>query len=187
MELEKTLYVTDRRDWRSWLSKNHDKEKEVWLVYYRKSTGKPRISYNDAVEEALCYGWIDSIQRGIDEQRFAQRFSPRKPNSVLSEPNRQRIRKLIKEGLMTDAGLEAVRNFFNPSKEDKFIIAPDILKPLKANIIAWKNFQNFPESYQRVRVAFIESRRRHGKELFDKSLAHLIKKTEKNKKFGLMK
>ena len=78
MDIGKTLYVTDRKQWRSWLAKNHTKAKEIWLIYYRKSSGKKRIPYNDAVEEALCYGWIDSIMKSIDEKSFAQRFSPRK-------------------------------------------------------------------------------------------------------------
>ena len=101
MELGKTLYVTDRKKWRSWLAKNHNKEKDIWLIYYRKSSGKKRIPYNDAVEEALCYGWIDSIQKRIDEEKFAQRFSPRKPNSVLSQMNKERIHKLIEQKKMT--------------------------------------------------------------------------------------
>ncbi|MFA9455094.1 MAG: YdeI family protein, partial [Candidatus Aminicenantaceae bacterium] len=73
MEIGKTLYVTGREDWRDWLARNHASEEEVWLIYYRKSTGKPRIPYNDAVEEALCFGWIDSQQKGMDVERFAQR------------------------------------------------------------------------------------------------------------------
>lgn len=82
MKLENTLYVTGRKAWRAWLAKYHKTETEVWLVYYRKETGKPRISYNDAVEEALCYGWIDSIVRTLDKERFAQRFSIRKKRAV---------------------------------------------------------------------------------------------------------
>ncbi|MDD1744073.1 MAG: YdeI/OmpD-associated family protein [Methanomassiliicoccales archaeon] len=189
MELGKTLYLIDREDWRSWLAKNHDKEKEIWLIYYRKSSGKPRLSYNDAVEEALCYGWIDSIQKGIDSERFAQRFSPRKAKSVLSEANRERIRKLIKEGRMTQAGLDAVSDSFDPEEESKgtWSIAPDILSALKSNQHAWKNFQTLPEGYKKVRIGFIESRRRHGDEMFQRSLRHFISMTAKNKKFGIMK
>ena len=85
MDLGKTVYLADRKSWRAWLVEHHDSETEVWLIYYRKETGKPRISYNDAVEEALCYGWVDSIVRGIDEERFAQRFSKRKEERTLSD------------------------------------------------------------------------------------------------------
>jgi uncharacterized protein YdeI (YjbR/CyaY-like superfamily) len=83
MEITRTLYVTKRDDWRKWLKQNYLKEREIWLIYYKKSSGKPRISYDDAVEEALCFGWIDSTAKSIDNEKFAQRFSPRRSNSIL--------------------------------------------------------------------------------------------------------
>ena len=76
MDITKTLYVTDRRDWRAWLRKHYKTEPEIWLIYPKKASGKPRIEYNDAVEEALCFGWIDSILKKLDEERTVQRFSP---------------------------------------------------------------------------------------------------------------
>jgi uncharacterized protein YdeI (YjbR/CyaY-like superfamily) len=132
-EIGKTLYVTDRRAWRSWLVKNHGKEKEIWLVYYRKFTGKPRIPYNDAVEEALCFGWIDSIQKKLDAERFAQRFSPRRYNSELSQANKERILKLIQQRKMTRAGLAAVAHVFAPegNMESDVAIPPEILNPCR--------------------------------------------------------
>ena len=78
MQITKTLYVIERYEWRAWLAKHHDTEKDIWLIYYKKQSGEPRIPYNDAVEEALCFGWIDSTVKGIDENKYAQRFSPRK-------------------------------------------------------------------------------------------------------------
>jgi uncharacterized protein YdeI (YjbR/CyaY-like superfamily) len=188
MELGKTLYVTNRNDWRSWLARNHDKEKGIWLIYYRKSSGKKRISYNTAVEEALCYGWIDSIVKRVDDARFAQRFSPRRPESPVSEMNKERIRRLIKEKKMTPVGLDAVSKVFDKSKDEKerFTIAPDIMKVLKADVQAWENFLNFPEGYKKVRIGFIESRRRHGDGVFQKSLQHFMRMTAKNKKFGMV-
>lgn len=105
MKLGKMLYVKTRKEWREWLEKNHKTEPEIWLVYYRKITGKSRISYNDAVEEALCFGWIDSIEKGIDKERFAQRFTPRKPKSQWSVSNKERVRRLIELGKMTPAGM----------------------------------------------------------------------------------
>lgn len=164
------------------------KRKSGWSTTESRQA-KPRIPYNDAVEEALCYGWIDSNLKGIDDERFAQRFSPRRPSSALSEMNRERIRRLIKEKRMTAAGLAAVSKFFDEDKyreEDVFIIAPDILEPLQADRQAWENFQKFPEGYKRMRIGFIESRRRHGSEAFQKSLAHFIKMTARNKKFGMV-
>lgn len=100
----KTLYAPDRKTWRDWLEKNHDKEKEIWLIYYRKDSGKSTVSYNDSVEEALCFGWIDSKEISLDHERFAGRFTPRKPKSNWSPSNRERARRLIAQGLMTPSG-----------------------------------------------------------------------------------
>lgn len=105
MKLGKTLYVKNRDGWRRWLEKNHKKETEIWLIYYKKHTGKTTIPYNDAVEEALCFGWIDSIEKRVDEERYAQRFTPRKPRSQWSEMNKERVKRLIKLDKMTPAGL----------------------------------------------------------------------------------
>jgi uncharacterized protein YdeI (YjbR/CyaY-like superfamily) len=189
MDIGNTLYVTERKDWRAWLAKHHKTETEVWLVYYRKETGQPRISYNDAVEEALCFGWIDSIVRTIDKERFAQRFSVRRKSSGLSQMNKERIRTLIHQKKMTKAGLAAVEHVFDPEKDnlDEFTIPPDILQPLKENEQAWENFQKLPEIYRRIRIAFIESRKRHGQEQFQTSLKYFIKMTAKNKRIGFVK
>ena len=188
MNLGKTIYLTNRNDWRSWLAKNHDKEKEIWLIYYRKSSGKPRIPYNDAIEEALCYGWIDSTAKKIDEERFAQRFTPRRPKSKISEMNKERVCRLIKKRKITPVGLNAISEVFDKFKDqaEKLAIAQDILEVLKADKQAWENFQNFSEGYKKVRIGFIESRRRHGDEIFQKSLQHFLKMTAKNKKYGMV-
>src|SRR5665647_1530099 len=100
MNIGNTLYVTDRQTWRKWLAENYDKEKEIWLIYPKKASGKPRILYNDAVEEALSFGWIDSTTKKVDESSYAQRFSPRNPKTPYSETNKTRLRALIKEGLV---------------------------------------------------------------------------------------
>jgi uncharacterized protein YdeI (YjbR/CyaY-like superfamily) len=189
MEIGETLYVTTRRSWRAWLAKNYSRKKEIWLIYYRKETGKPRISYNDAVEEALCFGWIDSTQKKLDEERFVQRFSVRNKNSELSQANRERIIKLIAGKKMMPAGLDAVAHVFQPETQngDGFNIAPDILTPIQSNEEAWKNFQNLPDRYKRIRIAYIESQRRHGQEMFEKSLRHFIEMTSRNKRFGFIR
>jgi len=109
MEITKTLYITTRAKWRKWLEKNHNTEKEIWLIYYKKHTGKPRIPYDDAVEEALCFGWIDSIIKRIDEEKYTQNFSPRKQNSVWSDLNKKRVKKLIEEGKITKAGFGTIK------------------------------------------------------------------------------
>jgi uncharacterized protein YdeI (YjbR/CyaY-like superfamily) len=126
MNTENTLYVSERKDWRAWLAKHHKTDSEIWLVYYRKETGKPRISYNDAVEEALCYGWIDNTVHKLDDERFAQRFSPRKKTSSLSQSNLERIRKLIRQKKMTADGLAAIAHVYNPEKDkqEELVIPP---------------------------------------------------------------
>src|SRR5207247_11176130 len=93
-----TLYVTNPDEWRSWLTKHYQSETEVWLIYYKKHSGRPRIPYDDAVEEALCFGWIDSIGKRMDDEKFAQKFTPRRDRTKWSELNKRRVRKLIREG-----------------------------------------------------------------------------------------
>src|SRR5215216_6387820 len=105
MEIGETLYVTDREDFRRWLAENQKTRKEIWLIQYKKATKKPSINYVEAVEEALCFGWIDGLEKGIDAERYALRFSPRRPKSNWTETNKDRARRLIAEGKMTNAGL----------------------------------------------------------------------------------
>lgn len=189
MEIKNKLYVTNRKDWRKWLAKNHQNQKEVWLVYYRKNSGKPRIPYDDAVLEALCYGWIDSTAKKIDDKSFAQRFSPRRSNSVLSQMNKERIRELMEERKMTKAGFKAIAHVFDPQKDktEKLIIPPDILKAIKADKNAWKYFKKMPPSYQRIRIAYIAGYKKYDINIYKKSLAYFIKMTAKNKRIGFVK
>src|SRR4030042_6669816 len=105
MELSKALYFKNRHEWRAWLERNHDKEKEVWLIHYKKDSGKAGVSYIDAVEEAICFGWIDSKMKSIDREKFALKYSPRRAKSVWSQNNKEKAEKLIASGRMTDGGL----------------------------------------------------------------------------------
>ena len=182
MELGKTLYVKDRAKWRAWLAKNHDKEAEIWLIAYKKHTGKPSIPYNDAVEEALCYGWIDSIMKRVDDDRTAQRYTPRRPKSNLSATNKERVRRLIDQGKMTAAGLSKIKE----QLEEAVPVSSDIMKALKQDQTVWKNFQNFPESYKRIRVGWIEGARNRP-DVFKTRLNYFIKMTAKNKMYGMVK
>ena len=176
---DELLYVTNGREWRDWLKRHYKSEKEVWLVYYKKHTGKPRIPYNDAVEEALCFGWIDSTVRTIDEDRYAQRFSLRNPKSPYSQANKERLRDLVKQGRVVDEVLATLGNL----AEEQFEIPPDILKAIKANKKAWKNFQAFSPPYVRIRIAFVAAARKRPQE-FTKRLGYFIEMTEKNRQFG---
>lgn len=181
MKLGKTLYLTNRKAWRAWLRQNHAREKEIWLIYYKKHSGQPGIPYNDAVEEALCYGWIDSIIKRVDQDRTAQRFSPRRPKSFLSETNKERVRRLIKAKKMTRGGLEKIQAQLNK----EFVLAKDIVAALKKDATTWKNFGAFPESYQRIRVGWIDASR-HRPEIFQQRLRYFLKMTAQNKKFGMV-
>jgi uncharacterized protein YdeI (YjbR/CyaY-like superfamily) len=178
------LYVTNRRAWRSWLAAHHKTAREVWLVYYKKRAGKPRIPYNDAVEEALCYGWIDSIQRTVDQNRFAQRFTPRKASGTWSEMNKERARRLIRRGKMTAAGLAALQDGLTPAKRPP-PVAPDILRTLKRDKRVWKTFRAFPRSYKRIRMGWIEAARKRPK-LFRQRLRYFVKMTAQNTRFGMV-
>jgi uncharacterized protein YdeI (YjbR/CyaY-like superfamily) len=108
MEIGETLYVTTREDFRAWLEANHGKKREIWLVNYKKATGKPSLPYAEAVEEAICFGWIDGFEKSMDAERYATRFSPRRPKSNWTEGNRERARRMIAEGRMTEAGYAAL-------------------------------------------------------------------------------
>ncbi len=183
MEITQKFYAKNRVEWRKWLKDNFKTATEIWLVYYNKQSGKPRIPYNDAVEEALCFGWIDSTLKKIDDERFAQRFTPRKKGSQLSPMNAERIRRLIKQKKMTKVGLTAVNHVFNNlSENDKYKIAPDILKALKRNSKTWNYFKKFPLSYKRIRIGWIEGARKRP-EAFNQRLKYFLKMTEKNKRY----
>ena len=179
LEDAKLLNVSKRSEWRKWLEKHHASEQEVWLVYYKGHTGKPRIPYNDAVEEALCFGWIDSTVRRIDPDRFAQRFSIRRANAPYSQANKERLRRLVREGKVIDEVLASL----GPVLKEHFEIPADVRKAIRENSEAWKNFQRFSPAYQRIRIAFIEGARDRPQE-FKKRLSYFIAMTEKNKQFG---
>jgi uncharacterized protein YdeI (YjbR/CyaY-like superfamily) len=108
MEIGETLYVRTRDEFRAWLQENHQSKREIWLVQYKKAAKKPSLNYVEAVEEAICYGWIDSTEKSIDAERYATRFSPRRPKSNWTETNKERARRMIAEGRMTEAGLAAL-------------------------------------------------------------------------------
>lgn len=162
-----------------WLKKNHDKEDECYLEC-KKGKIKPNtgiLYYIDAVYMALCFGWIDSSQKVIDGTRY-QRFSPRKKNSHWSELNKARCKWLIKNKLMTKAGLDVL-----PDLDEELDIDKDILKTLKKDEEIWDNFNNFPELYRRVRISNIQ-REKKKSEAYNKALKHFLEETKENKMYG---
>ena len=179
MDITETLYVTNRDDWRKWLAEHYSSSTEIWLVYYRRQTGKPRIPYNDAVEEALCFGWIDSITKNLDQERYAQRFTPRKQKSKFSQTNKERLKRLIKKGKVMP---EVLANLGDIGLED-FEYPTDIMAAIRENEQAWENFQRYSGSYQRIRIAYVDGARNRPGE-YEKRLEHLIRMTEQDKQFG---
>ncbi len=104
MDVGQTLQVRSRAEWRAWLSRHHADRREIWLVYYKKGSTKAGIRYDESVEEALCFGWVDGQTKGLDAESYAGRFTPRRPGSNWSASNRERVARLLRQGLMTDAG-----------------------------------------------------------------------------------
>jgi uncharacterized protein YdeI (YjbR/CyaY-like superfamily) len=176
------LTISDRKEWRRWLRKNHTSAGEAWLVYFKKGSGKTRIPYNDAVEEALCFGWIDSTVRSLDDERYAQRFSPRRPGSSYSPANLERLRRLVAEGKVEKNVLKSLPSL-DRTKEPRLVVAADILQAIKANPEAWANYRKLSPGYKRIRIGFIEGARNRPAE-FKKRLDYFIRMTAKNKLFG---
>lgn len=190
LEMVEQLYLSNRTDWRAWLEKNYATEKEVWLIYYKKHSEKPSIPYEDSVEEAICFGWIDGIIKRIDDERCARKFIPRRSRSRWSESNKKRAEKMVNEGRMTRAGMtrvdDAKKNgeWFKSNVVPKKLMIPSfIAKALIKNKKASKNFNNLTESYKKLYVRWISSAKREGTRL--RRLEEAIDLLEQNKKLGL--
>jgi uncharacterized protein YdeI (YjbR/CyaY-like superfamily) len=177
MEIKSKLKVSSRAEWRSWLAANHETETEIWIVSDDRS-GKPELAYLDSVEEAICHGWIDGIAKRISSFEKAQRFTPRRARSNWTELNKERARRLIRLGLMTDAGKRKLPDLMAPFK-----IPYDILAAIKAESDAWKHYAKLPELYIRVRIGYIEEMRKQPEE-FKRRLQNFISRTASGKMFG---
>ncbi len=174
------LEVSKRSEWRAWLRQNYKTARVVWLVFYKKHTGRPRVAYNDAVEEALAFGWIDSTAVKVDEDRYAQRFTPRRPKSPYSPSNVARLRAMAAKGKIIPEVLAKVKPLL---VEKPPVVPPDILAALKADREIWKNFRAFSDSYKRIRVGYIEGARDRPAE-FAKRLKNFLKATKANRIIG---
>lgn len=155
-----------RAAWRAWLEKNHARREGVWLITYKKEMGKPRIEYGEQVEEALCFGWVDSKPSRLDDERSMLYFAPRKRGSGWSKPNKERIERMMAEGKMTPAGLEkieAAKKDGTWSKLDaveELTVPPDLRKALKENGVARANWEAFPRSIKRGILEWIVNAKR---------------------------
>lgn len=179
MEIGDTVEISKRSAWRSWLAANHETASEVWLVSPRKATGRPSLPYNDAVEEALCFGWIDSLRKAYGEDATVQRYSPRKKGSGYSQTNIERLRRLSEQGLL----LPEIEADVADLLAAPYHFPEDIMAVLEANPAAWEQFQSFSGPYQRIRIAYIDHARKRPEE-FQKRLDNFIRKTEAGKQFG---
>jgi len=158
MKLTKTFTPKNAQDWRKWLEKNHEREQEVWVVYFKSAGGKKGIDYETSVEEALCFGWIDSIIQKIDEEKYARKFNPRRMDSQWSETNKRRVAKVIAEGRMTEAGMAKVTfdakqvDLSKPKAKQSrppLEIPEKIKQALKPYPKVWDAFQNLPPTHKR--------------------------------------
>jgi uncharacterized protein YdeI (YjbR/CyaY-like superfamily) len=185
MEIRKTLYLATREEWRAWLAKHHQTETEVWLIYYKKHSGQARISYDHAVEEALCFGWVDSIVKTIDENKFAQKFTPRRDWTRWSDINKRRLRKLIREGRMTEAGRSkldpAILDDKAPAQQGKSNadVPRFVQQALNASPKAWENFQNLAPSHRKAYLRWITEPKKE--DTRERRLREAVSRLERNK------
>ena len=179
MQITDTLYVTTRDEWRAWFQENHRAKDEIWLVSFRKDTGRASLPYNVAVEEALCFGWIDSTRKTIDNQKYAQRFTPRKPGSGYSQTNKERLARLAAEEKL----IEGVQRELKENRPEDYELPQDIIAALKSNDAAWEFFNSTSPSYQRIRVAYVDAGRQRPGE-FENRLNNLIQKSANGQQFG---
>ena len=188
--MSEELFVTNRDEWRAWLKRNNGIAKQVWLIYYKKHTGKPSISYDDSVEQAICFGWIDGVMKRLDDERCARKFMPRRSKSRWSELNKKRAEKMMEVGWMTEAGLARIKEakesgewFRAPLSRKELVVPTFIQDALARNKKASANFNKLANSHKRQYVGWVSSAKRE--ETRKRRLAEVLSVLEQNKKLGL--
>jgi uncharacterized protein YdeI (YjbR/CyaY-like superfamily) len=183
----KAFHFKNGGEWRHWLSQNHFIEKEAWLIIIKKHSSEAGISYDKALEEALCFGWIDGIMRSVDGDSFILRFSPRKARSVWSKINKEKAESLTEQGRMTEAGIakikEAKKNGLWEkaySSKTKEVIPTDLEAALSANQIAWDNFYKLANTYRNMFIGWLNNARTE--EIRRKRIAEIVRRAELNLK-----
>jgi uncharacterized protein YdeI (YjbR/CyaY-like superfamily) len=180
-----TVMAKDRAEWRRWLSKNFARYEEIWLVFYKKATGRQTVSYDHAVEEALCFGWVDGRVQKLDEECYAYRFTPRKPESQWSKSNLQRVERLSAEGKMMPAGLKV----YNSGERREVASMPTELpknleEMFRKRRAAWTSYQKFPPGYRRVTAGWVASAKKE--ETRVKRLEKLMEFSARNQRIEYM-
>ncbi|MBE6816501.1 MAG: hypothetical protein E7520_02215 [Ruminococcaceae bacterium] len=176
MIMKETFYAPNRHIWRDWLSEHFENKEEIWLIFPTKASGEISVSYNDAVEEALCFGWIDGRAGTLDGTHHIRRFTPRRAGSPYSQPNIERLIWLNKHGMLHPQ----VRKSVSELIETPFTFPQDILDEIRRDEVAWQHYCAFSEPYKRIRVAYIDAARKRPAE-FEKRLQNFLEKTRENK------
>ncbi|MBC1240206.1 YdeI family protein [Nostoc sp. 2RC] len=180
-----TFCPNSREQWRKWLETNHLTSSGVWLIYYKVKSGKPSVRYSEAVKEALCFGWIDSKVKSLDEERYMQIFTPRKPKSVWSKLNKQYIEELIEQGLIAKAGLDKIAmakqngSWNSLDAIEALIIPSDLNQALEANKTAKDYFEALSNSSKKNILFWIESAKRPQTRL--KRIEQIVNSAAQNK------
>jgi uncharacterized protein YdeI (YjbR/CyaY-like superfamily) len=181
--MEPTTFETSEA-FRAWLEQHHDSADELWVCYYKKSSGKKSITWKESVDEALCFGWIDSIRKSLDDERYVNRFTPRRKGSVWSALNTRRVAELTKEGRMRPAGLEAFEarredrsGIYSYERRDEAVLDPAFERRFRSEKRAWAFFEGSPPSYRRAAIRWVmtakkeETRERRLGQLIERSAA----------------
>ena len=184
-------YFKRIEDWREWLAKNHTAKEIIWLVYFKKHTGKLSLDYVDSVKEALCYGWIDSLVKRIDDERFMRKFTPRRKGSVWSKYNLERIKQLREEGRMQPAGMESIKGidldadgYEGPAKKVNIGEIPCfVFKALEDYPDALISFRQLAPSYKKAYIGWITEAKKE--ETRYKRLSEMVEKLKKGKTLGI--
>lgn len=161
-----TFYADSRKTWRKWLQQHHSTQQSIWLVYYKKQANKPTVTYSEAVDEALCFGWIDSTKKTMDDERFIQLFTQRKPKSVWSKINKAKIERLIAEGLMTDAGQRCIDtaqengSWTTLDEVEELFVPEDLVQALDENPSATAYFNGLSKSIRKMMLYWLVSAKR---------------------------
>jgi uncharacterized protein YdeI (YjbR/CyaY-like superfamily) len=188
MQMKKTFSAASPREWRAWLQKNHASEKEVWLVYFKKHSGKSSITYHESLEDALCFGWIDSLIQRIDDDSYARKFTPRQPGSPWSELNKHLVARLVKSGRMAEAGMARV-DFPLPDASAPLPVRPPLAIPewltsgLASSPSALEFFHSLPPSQQTLYTRWLSDAKKE--ETRRKRIGEAIKKLENHERLGI--
>lgn len=186
--MDDAFFFRNRKEWRTWLEENHNKKYEIWMIHYKKRSVNEGLALRDAVEEAICFGWIDGKLRKIDYEKYMLRFSPRKSNSVWSRINKKRAKEMIEQGRMTQAGLAKIQEAKKSGQWDdaytnkiKERMPPDLKEALSKNTKAWKSFHSFANTYRNMYIGWVNSAKTN--ETRRKRIEKVVQQSARNKKY----